>query len=47
MKPGTPIVTFALGDKADAKVGGKAFVPDGSFTAGRLLLGKDGTTPPI
>jgi hypothetical protein len=52
VKPGTPIVTFAPGDKADAKVGAKVFMgatkgADGSFTAGRLLVGKDGLTPPM
>jgi hypothetical protein len=52
VKPGTPIVTFAPGDKADAKVGAKVFLgatkdADGSFTAGRLLVGKDGLTPPM
>jgi hypothetical protein len=52
VKPGTPIVTFAPGDKADVKVGAKVFVPatkgaDGSFTAARLLVGKDGLTPPM
>ena len=52
VKPGTPIVTFAPGDKADAKVGAKVFLgatkgADGSFTAGRRLVGKDGLTPPM
>ena len=52
VKPGTPIVTFAPGDKADAKVGAKVFLgatkaPDGSLTAARLLVGKDGLTPPM
>ena len=52
VKPGTPIVTFAPGDKADAKVGAKVFLgatkgADGSFTAARLLVGKDGLTPPM
>jgi hypothetical protein len=52
VKPGTPIVTFAPGDKADAKVGAKVFLgatkgADGSLTAGRLLVGKDGMTPPM
>jgi len=52
VQPSTPIVTFAPGDQADAKVGAKVFVPatkgaDGSFTAGRLLVGKDGLTPPM
>ena len=52
VKPGTPIVTFAPGDKADAKVGAKVFLgatkdADGNLTAGRLLVGKDGTAPPM
>ena len=52
VKPGTPIVTFAPGDRADAKVGAKVFLgaakaADGSLTAGRLLVGKDGLTPPM
>ena len=52
VKPGTPIVTFAPGDKADAKVGAKVFLgatkaADGSLTAARLLVGKDGLTPPM
>jgi len=52
VKPGTPIVTFAPGDRADAKVGAKVFLgatkgADGSLTAARLLVGKDGLTPPM
>jgi endonuclease YncB( thermonuclease family) len=52
VKPGTPIVTFAPGDKADAKVGAKVFFgatkgADGSLTATRMLVGKDGLTPPM
>ena len=52
VKPGTPIVTFAPGDRADAKVGAKVFLgaakgADGGLTAGRLLVGKDGLTPPM
>jgi hypothetical protein len=52
VKPGTPIVTFAPGDRADAKVGAKVFFgatkgADGDLTAGRLLVGKDGLTPPM
>jgi hypothetical protein len=52
VKPGTPIVTFAPGERTDAKVGAKVFLgatkaADGSLTAGRLLVGKDGLTPPM
>ena len=52
VKPGIPIVTFAPGDRADAKVGAKVFLgaakaADGSLTAGRILVGKDGLTPPM
>jgi len=52
VKPGTPIVTFAPGDRADAKIGSKVFLgatkgADGSLTAARLLVGKDGLTPPM
>lgn len=52
VKPGIPIVTFAPGDRTDAKVGAKVFlVPakgaDGTLTATRILVGKDGLTPPM
>jgi hypothetical protein len=52
VKPGTPIVTFAPGSRDDAKVGAKVFLgatkgADGALTAGRLLVGKDGLTPPM
>ncbi|MDI1285438.1 MAG: hypothetical protein PSV46_13680 [Reyranella sp.] len=52
VKPGIPIVTFAPGDRTDAKVGAKVFlVPakgaDGILTATRILVGKDGLTPPM
>lgn len=52
VKPGTPIVTFAPGERTDAKVGAKVFlVPakgaGGSLTASRILVGKDGLTPPM
>ncbi|MSP76407.1 MAG: hypothetical protein EXR12_09745 [Rhodospirillaceae bacterium] len=52
VKPGIPIVTFSAGDRADAKVGAKVFLgaakgADGSLTAARILVGKDGLTPPM
>jgi hypothetical protein len=52
VKPGTPIVTFAPGQREDAKVGAKVFVgaqkaADGSMTAGRINVGKDGMMPPM
>ena len=52
VKPGTPIVTFLPGERTDAKVGAKVFVgaakaADGTFTAARLNVGKDGLTPPM
>jgi len=52
VKPGTPIVTFQPGTKADAKVGAKLIVTatkdaDGSLKAPRLAVGKDGFTPPM
>ncbi len=52
IKPGTPIVTFAPGDRAEAKVGAKVFTaaakaPDGTFSTARMLVGKDGVTPPM
>jgi len=52
VKPGTPIVTFLPGDRSDAKVGAKVFVgaaraADGTYSAGRLNVGKDGLTPPM
>jgi len=52
VKPCTPIVTFAPGQREDAKVGAKVFVgaqkaADGSMTAGRINVGKDGMMPPM
>ena len=52
VKPGTPVVTFLPGTQADAKVGAKVFVgaskaADGTLSAGRVNVGKDGLTPPM
>lgn len=52
VKPGTPIVTFQPGDRGDAKVGAKVFVgaakaADGTLSAARLNVGKDGLAPPM
>lgn len=52
VKPGIPIVTFAAGDRADAKAGAKVFMgaakgADGGLTVTRILVGKDGLTPPM
>ena len=47
-----PIITFLPGTQADAKVGAKVFVgaakaADGTLSAPRLNVGKDGLTPPM
>lgn len=52
VKPGIPIVTFLPGERTDAKVGAKVFVgaakaADGTLSATRLNVGKDGLTPPM
>ena len=52
VKPGTPVVTFAPGQQADAKAGAKVFVAarkaaDGALTAAHLNVGKDGMMPPM
>lgn len=52
VKPGTPIVTFLPGERSDAKVGAKVFLgaakaADGTLSATRLNVGKDGLTPPM
>jgi hypothetical protein len=48
----TPVVTYVPGDKAELKAGAKiiAFMkqlPDGSFEASRVGVGRDGLTPPM
>ena len=48
-----PIVTYVPGSMADLKPGAKIFIiaamrqPDGTYTAGRVNVGKDGLTPPM
>ena len=47
-----PVVTFGPATKDDIKTGAAVFVPaqkkdDGTFTAGRVLVGKDGIVPPM
>jgi hypothetical protein len=48
-----PVVTYVPGSMADLKPGAKIFIiaaipqPDGSFTAARVNVGKDGLTPPM
>lgn len=48
-----PIVTYVPGDKAELKPGNKIFIvaaqkqPDGTFSAARLSVGRDGLTPPM
>jgi hypothetical protein len=50
--PGAPIVTFAPAEKADVKPGAPVFLAatkaaDGTFSAGRVVVGKDGVAPPM
>ena len=52
LPPETPIVTFAPATKDDVKPGAAVFVPatkkdDGTLTASRVLVGKDGVVPPM
>ena len=47
-----PVVTFGPATKDDIKAGAAVFVPaqkkdDGTLTAGRVLVGKDGIVPPM
>ena len=49
---GIPVVTFAPGSPTDLKPGSRVFVidakgPDGTVTANRVLVGKDGVAPPM
>jgi hypothetical protein len=51
--PSAPIVTYVPGSVADLKPGAKIFIvaavrqPDGTYTAARVNVGKDGLTPPM
>lgn len=50
--PGIPVVTFAPGDRSMVVSGAKVFVPakvadNGSLSATRVLVGKDGLAPPM
>jgi hypothetical protein len=50
--PDTPVVTYVPADKSDLKAGAKiiAFMkklPDGSYEANRISVGRDGLTPPM
>lgn len=51
--PSAPIVTYVPGSIADLKPGAKIFIvaavrqPDGTFSAARVNVGKDGLTPPM
>lgn len=48
-----PIVTYVPGDKAELKPGAKIFIvaaqkqPDGTLSAARVNVGRDGMTPPM
>ena len=51
--PGTPIVTFLVGDKSELKPGAKIIIfgavkkDDGLLEANRVNVGRDGITPPM
>ncbi|HEY5300059.1 MAG TPA: hypothetical protein VIJ55_05230 [Acetobacteraceae bacterium] len=49
--PGIPVVTFGPGDRSMVTPGAKVFIPakgeNGALTASRVLVGKDGLTPPM
>lgn len=49
---GTPVVTFIPAERADLKPGAAVFLtatknPDGSLSASRVIVGKDGVVPPM
>jgi hypothetical protein len=51
--PNVPIVTYVPGDRSDLKPGAKIFIvaaqkqPDGTLSAARVNVGRDGLTPPM
>ncbi|MEO9191372.1 MAG: hypothetical protein ABI224_15445 [Acetobacteraceae bacterium] len=49
--PDVPVVTFGPGDRSMVKAGAKVFITakadGGTLSAGRVLVGKDGLTPPM
>ena len=51
--PGTPIVTYVPGDRAELKLGARIMVfaaqrqADGTFTTPSITVGRDGLTPPM
>lgn len=51
--PDAPIVTYLPGDKAELKPGAKIFIvaaqkqPDGTLSAARVSVGRNGLTPPM
>lgn len=53
VSPSTPVVRFAPGNKDDLKPGAQFFIvaatkqADGSYTAGAINVGRDGTAPPM
>jgi hypothetical protein len=52
LEPGTPIVGFAAGERADLKPGAAIIArgarsEDGAIDATRILVGKDGLVPPM
>jgi hypothetical protein len=53
VRPNTPVVAFAPGSMADLKSGATVFVrdgkpmSDGSFQAGAIVVGTDGSKPPM
>jgi hypothetical protein len=51
--PGTPVVTFVVGDKSELKPGARIIIfgavkqDDGTLVANRVNVGRDGITPPM